>query len=161
MSFALYEVHDQLTDMEALMQEFRKAAAEASNQDILMICSTADDGENKDVAYPAYFKDLTTGIAGCNAFGSLLKNATSTDAEWYLPGSNVNAGVVPFLTGEPRVSGSSVATAIAAGLASLTLSCHVFTNTADFGINGWRKAAMRSRFQKKAWNLVTSCCSNE
>jgi hypothetical protein len=148
MSFALYEVPDQHTNMDELMNEFRKAVTDANTENILMICSTADDGKNQDVAYPAHFKGLTMGIAGCNTFGSLLKNATSTDAEFLVPGRNVHAGVVPFLTGEPRISGSSVATAIAAGLASLTLSCHLYAGTADFNMLEWKKAAVRSRFNQ-------------
>ena len=96
-----------------------------------MICSTAGEGKNELVAYPASFK-ATIGIAACNAFGTLLKNATENDAEFFVLGSNINAGVVPFLTEEPRISGSSVATAIAAGLASLTMSCHLYAGTADF-----------------------------
>lgn len=145
MSFALYEVPENRPDARDLMDGLRKAVADAHTNNILMICSTADDGRNQDYSYPAKY-DETIGIAACNAYGTLLKNATETDARYYVPGKNVNAGVVPFLSSDSEVSGSSEATAIAAGLASLTLSCHLFTGTAEFDRTQWRRDAVVKRF---------------
>lgn len=145
MSFALYEVPENRPDARDLMEGLRKAVSDAHTDNIVMICSTADDGRNQDYSYPARYEE-TIGIAACNAYGTLLKNATETDARYYVPGKNVNAGVAPFLSSTPEVSGSSAATAIAAGLASLTLSCHLFTGTAEFSKTKWRRDAVVKRF---------------
>lgn len=46
-----------------------------------------------------------------------------------MQGQQVAAGVIPFLEPIERISGSSVATALAAGLSSIILSCNWLENS--------------------------------
>lgn len=60
---------------------------------------------------------------GRDEYGDLARK-TSQDYQYGIHGLGVAAGVVPFLESNDRISESSVATAIAAGLSSLILSCY-------------------------------------
>ena len=112
MSFAMLE--------KATMLE--KAVAGAYEDGITMLCSTHDEGSNVDKTYPASMVETLT-VAACNEYGTLLRPGKTDGFQYMLQGLNVPAGEVPFLDSADRISGSSVATAIAAGLCSLTLSC--------------------------------------
>ncbi|KAL9120735.1 MAG: hypothetical protein Q9187_002705 [Circinaria calcarea] len=111
MSFAILDNTDNL----------RNACAEAADAGIILLCSTHDEGSNIDEAWPAAYRDTIT-ITACDEFGELLR-PTKQGYDYTIRGQEVAAGVVPFLKSDDRISGSSVATAIAAGLSSLTLSC--------------------------------------
>ncbi|KAK4151163.1 hypothetical protein C8A00DRAFT_17410 [Chaetomidium leptoderma] len=125
MSFALNETNDKL----------QNAINLAHSSDIVLLCSTADEGENRTRAWPASFRS-TLAIAACNDAGEKLGSSTSA-AQYYFRGENVlcesasggirkagenGAGGDGGGSGE-MISGSSVATAIAAGVASLCLAC--------------------------------------
>ncbi|KAL8943001.1 MAG: hypothetical protein Q9211_001150 [Gyalolechia sp. 1 TL-2023] len=112
MSFAIFETID-----DCLLN----ACAEAANAGIVMLCSAHDEGFNVKEAWPASYGDTLT-IAACDRFGELLRPTTQV-IEYALRAKEVAAGVVPFLKSDDLISGSSVATAIAAGLSSLILSC--------------------------------------
>jgi len=113
MSFALNDPDNNL----------KYAIADAHTKGIVLLCSTADEGENRTRAWPASYGN-TLAIAACNDEGKKSLSST-TEAQYYFRGENVlyeplngnNAG-----SGE-KISGSSVATAIAAGVASLCLAC--------------------------------------
>ena len=111
MSFAILETVDILRD----------ACKEAANAGIIMLCSAHDEGSNIKTAYPAFYGG-TFIITACDEFGKVLRT-TEQEYHYAIRGREVAAGVVPFLKSDDRISGSSVATAIAAGLSSLTLSC--------------------------------------
>lgn len=96
--------------------------ASAFNEGIVMLCSTHDEGSNVAKAYPASMTS-TLAVAACNEYGTLNRPIKDEDFQYMLQGVKVPAGVVPFLDSTDRISGSSVATAIAAGLSSLILSC--------------------------------------
>ncbi|KAK1254166.1 hypothetical protein MKX08_008161 [Trichoderma sp. CBMAI-0020] len=107
-------------------EEFQKACAMAVDAGIVLFCSTHDEGANIATAYPASFSD-TIKIMACDEFGAPNRNMKD-GYDYTIQGIDVAAGVVPFLESDDRISGSSVATAIAAGLGSLTLSCDRLAN---------------------------------
>ncbi|EHK16135.1 uncharacterized protein TRIVIDRAFT_195992 [Trichoderma virens Gv29-8] len=89
---------------------------------IVLLCSTHDEGMNVSEAYPASFRDTIT-ITACDDYGKVLRPANETSFQYKVQGQSVAAGVIPFLDSDDYISGSSVATAITAGLGSLILSC--------------------------------------
>ena len=103
----------------------------AASKDIVIICSTADQGNNHQKVYPAtYWKKWNEHclfpIAACDQYGKLTAWSTETEAKYHFRGKDVNARPVRFIKEKDSnrgISGSSVATAIAAGTASLTLAC--------------------------------------
>lgn len=107
-------------------EEFQKACAMAVDSGIVLFCSTHDEGANIATAYPASFND-TIKIMACDEFGAPTRNMKD-GYDYTIQGIDVAAGVVPFLESDDRISGSSVATAIAAGLGSLMLSCDRLAN---------------------------------
>ena len=119
MSFAIQEedttLHDRIID--------------ASRNGIVQLCSTHDEGSNVQNAWPAGWAETIT-VAACNEFGSLLHRVPPEESgyDYKIHGEDVSAGVVPFLNSTDKISGSSVATAIAAGLSSLILSCDYLEN---------------------------------
>jgi hypothetical protein len=98
---------------------FRAACAAAADAGIVMFCSSHDEG------YPSYFNDTIT-VNACDEFGEPLQAAKNID--YSIRGRDVPAGVVPFLESSGSITGSSVSTAIAAGLGSLILSCQRLAN---------------------------------
>lgn len=94
----------------------------ADDDGILMLCSTHDEGYNVADAYPADHKRTIT-IAACDEYGGLLRSLAESKYDFAFYGSNVPAGKIPFVESTERITGSSAATAIAAGLSSLLLSC--------------------------------------
>jgi hypothetical protein len=91
-----------------------------------MICSNHDEGANVESSWPSKFCPDTWVVTACDEYGFTprnVKSATQGKGRFKLQGHNVAAGVIHFLESHDRISGSSVATAIAAGLCSLILSC--------------------------------------
>ena len=116
MSFAILDNTDR----------FKDACEEAARAGIIMLCSAHDEGSNINEAWSAAYNDTIT-ITACDEFGKLLRT-TKQPYDYAIRGQEVAAGVVPFLKSDDLISGSSVATAIAAGLSSLTLSCDRLTH---------------------------------
>jgi hypothetical protein len=88
----------------------------------VFFCATEDKGNAGDEVYPAYLPQ-TIAIAACDRGG---KEFTTTDpnAQYYFQGHQIQTDCLSYgacKTAEP--TGSSIATAIAAGVASLILSC--------------------------------------
>lgn len=101
--------------------ELEAAIKAAAYQGIVMVSSTADDGDNKPKVWPATYEG-TLGIAACDQHGSKTHYATS-DTEFYFQGERIIYESLQGSEFREEISGSSVATAIAAGVASLYLSC--------------------------------------
>ena len=126
----------------------------ASDKDILIFCSTADKGNNLQDTWPAkYGKHIQTvmAIAACDEYGKPLDWTQETGYNYRIHGKDILAGAVPFLTSHDYVTGSSAATAIAAGLGSLILSCHHLAGNTKAKANPavpWRKSAVANRFDK-------------
>lgn len=100
-----------------LLSEIENATGKG---DIVMLCSTADDGDNYQVVWPANHKSVLA-IAACNAYGKVTQWSTKTNTKYIFQGDNILTTVSDR---EIRASGSSVATAMAAGAVSLIISSH-------------------------------------
>jgi hypothetical protein len=108
-------------------QRLLKAIEEAHDHDIVVICSTADEGNRMGEVYPAQCKD-TIAIACCDNGGKPAQESSDIDPQFYVYGKGFSAKAIRYLQTESSISGSSVATATAAGLASIILSCrHIAT----------------------------------
>ncbi|KAJ6006189.1 hypothetical protein N7451_004133 [Penicillium sp. IBT 35674x] len=132
MSFAILDADNQLTT----------ACDKANTADIVMLCSTHDEGLNVGKAWPASHPNTIT-ITACDEYGHVPPRG-GQDHAYALRGLNVAAGAVPFLESSELISGSSVATAIAAGLSSLILSCDRIArdgkpNPSDKDVNNSRR----------------------
>lgn len=105
--------------------ELKAEITKASDDGIVIFCSTSDMGSNWRPSFPAeYHKEQKVlAIAACDDWGTPLAHSQVASCDYYLPGKDIMVGPVPFVSSEERVTGSSVATAIAAGLGSLTLQC--------------------------------------
>lgn len=103
--------------------DLREACRKASAKGIMMLASSHDEGKNLAEAFPGSFEETVT-ITALDDFGVQLRPSTQ-NYDFGISAEAIPAGVVPFLTGksDDSESGSSVATAIAAGLSSLILSC--------------------------------------
>lgn len=134
-----------------------KAIVEASKKDIVIISSTADQGvivkqTAADASTIVNNQDLFS-IAACNRWGHLL-DSSATGGHFSFIGNDVHVGQVPFLKSPETVSGSSVATAIAAGTASLILACCRMSEkckTPDHGsqkTDPWRTRMVRDAFSR-------------
>lgn len=104
------------------MTALRNAVDAARAKNILMFCSTSDQGSStRDDCYPGDF-DGCIKIGGATDTGDPLAWVNTEKVQFLLPGDHV-----PFSNNEGKVvsyeSGSSVATAAASGLAGLLLFC--------------------------------------
>ncbi|KAK5991372.1 Subtilisin DY-like protein [Cladobotryum mycophilum] len=126
----------------------------AKDKDIVILCSTADEGYRSPTAVTGqsqHQQDVFT-IAAHDQWGNVLDYSQKGGYSFGFIGNNVHVGQVPFLKSTESVSGSSVATAIAAGTASLILACYRLsltytksqTNSAN--INRWRCRAVHQKF---------------
>lgn len=92
------------------------------NHNILVYCSTADVGsQSHGEFYPANYEGLVTAVSASNQFG-WARVESCHDVHVMLGGEKITAQGPQYMQ-QPnsRISGSSVATALAAGLASLCL----------------------------------------
>lgn len=104
--------------------DLKNALDEATREGIVMLCSLHDEGSKVGKVWPAGHTLLCIlVVVGCDEYGRPFRAADTIRYTCMLHGQNVAAGVIPFLEPSDRIIGSSVATALAAGLSSLTLSC--------------------------------------
>lgn len=109
-------------------EELEKAVKEAAQTDkgrrpTLMFCSTADEGAFGGPAYPVDYKEHVVSVSATDSWGGLTsKTDRHTRVDVSIPGEDLEASA-PFYLGNvgSTVSGSSVATALAVGIASLAL----------------------------------------
>ncbi|KAH8588899.1 hypothetical protein B0O99DRAFT_693055 [Bisporella sp. PMI_857] len=97
---------------------------------IVMACSTHDQGERITEAWPASFKASIPLmiITACDEYGRILRQSSLPEPDYMIQGQKVWAGDIPFLDSRESPTGSSVSTAIAAGLSSLILTCDRMAN---------------------------------
>ncbi|KAK1471413.1 hypothetical protein CTAM01_16536 [Colletotrichum tamarilloi] len=98
----------------------------ATNQGIVMTCSTHDEGSRVEKAWPASYEGESVSLivlAACDHYGRVLRHVEKDKYHYLIRGQNVAAGAIPFLTSEDTITGSSVSTALAAGISSLVLTC--------------------------------------
>ncbi|KAH8686310.1 peptidase S8/S53 domain-containing protein, partial [Ilyonectria robusta] len=99
----------------------RKAVTEADHKGIIQYCSHHDEGWNVKDSWPASCSE-TKVIVACNEFGNFSDRHVG-QYDYKVHGTDISAGAVPYLESNDSISGSSVATAIVAGVSSLMLSC--------------------------------------
>jgi hypothetical protein len=139
-------------DDETERRDLDNAIVEAANEDILMFCSASDRGAKQTATYPskaAPNKIFTIGAASAwGAADPWVGSLSSIDLTF--PGDKVDlvSGVTDGASAPDikQASGSSVATALGAGLAALILYCvqvrYAIATDAD------AKAKARSDFEK-------------
>lgn len=87
-----------------------------------MFSSRGDGGADREKAWPADY-DSVTSVSSLTYFGTCPDSAEST-AAYFSQGENVSISAEPsYLEPQKHASGSSMATALAAGLAGLILTC--------------------------------------
>lgn len=102
-----------------------KSISKAVNDEngIIVFASTADQGNSEDPYYPAYSNGVIP-IACCDEGGEPSQGSDERKAMYLVHGTGFSTPSVDYLQGSTEVKGSSVSTAIAAGVASLVLGCH-------------------------------------
>ncbi|KAL1847089.1 hypothetical protein Daus18300_014059 [Diaporthe australafricana] len=117
-------------DKEADKRAFKDAITKARNQNILMFCSAIDQGNFEDPKYPhASNGDCIFKIGAATAMGTVPDYVSNEGLSFIFPGHDVVLRS-PFEDISDRRfgefashTGSSVATALASGLAALVLEC--------------------------------------
>lgn len=96
----------------------------AREKGVIIVCSTHDEGTRSPTSYPAEWKQQgILVITACDEYGRLLRDIDEKQYDYMVQGQNVAAGVIPFVESSDYLTGSSVSTALAAGLSSLILTC--------------------------------------
>ncbi|RBA15540.1 hypothetical protein FPRO05_12614 [Fusarium proliferatum] len=106
-------------------QDLENAVIEAANANILMFCSARDKGAHNAPTYPSKATGKIFTIGAANSSGASVDYVGNTsELSYTLPGDKVEVDNGPTRRTAPEiVDGSSVATALAAGLAALILYC--------------------------------------
>ena len=102
--------------------KLKQAVESAEKSDIVIFGSRGDQGNNQERVYPADYAEVIS-ISSLTQFGKLA-DTTESNASYFFQGENVRIIAEPcYLEPQRYVSGSSVATALAAGVAALILAC--------------------------------------
>ncbi|KAM0227912.1 hypothetical protein ACHAPO_011119 [Fusarium lateritium] len=120
----------------------------ASQKGIVMTCSTHDEGAKTQNAYPAGLKSDDRSLfvlVACDEYGRPIREIESDKFHYLIRGQKMAAGTIPFLKSNDTVDGSSVSTALAAGLCSLTLTCDRLQNRNIEYEPGWGKNSRYDR----------------
>ncbi|KAI0969672.1 hypothetical protein F4678DRAFT_473528 [Xylaria arbuscula] len=126
------------------METLKAAVREAASKEIIMFCSTSDQGSStKDNCYPGDFEGCIK-IGGATDTGEALAWVNADKVHFLLPGKNV-----PFTSNEGKIvsyeSGSSVATAAASALAGLLMFSTWLLNKDDHDLQDQKN--MREAFK--------------
>lgn len=115
------------------LAELEKALSEAAEQNILLFCSMSDEGiTDKDRTCPVSFPLRKFNIGAASPTGSLWEQGGDKQSVNYgFPGTNFVFKAEPNQFPVPS-SGSSIATALAAGLATMILYCAQTHSPDDF-----------------------------
>ncbi|KAH0545484.1 hypothetical protein FGG08_000485 [Glutinoglossum americanum] len=114
----------QTGDNQASIKKLENAIGQAVEADILLFCSANDLGNQKDKPYPASCDSRRIfRIGAATLTGDKWKRVGDEDADFVFPGEKilVQPQHYPLAQKCKTLSGSSIATAIAAGLAALIL----------------------------------------
>jgi hypothetical protein len=137
------------TNEEALENAIKKAAGDSAESPILIFSSTADEGVDPGKIFPAAYDETFT-VAATDRYGH-VRPASQEDVDILVPGEDISADgpvyMKKFMTG--TVTGSSVATALAAGIASLALLMLRIFNGDESAVKQFmRKGQMMGVFAK-------------
>jgi hypothetical protein len=140
---------------EAEKKDFDDAIERASNAYTVIIHSTADEGANRGSSETLFGQQLgrLISIAASDELGNALRPSAKEDYKYLVQGQHRSLSELRMLrTPQATQEGaSSVATATAAGLASLTISCNRIHRrgkpAASRDIrNDWKTALVREKF---------------
>lgn len=100
-----------------------KSSLDSKRRPTLMFCSTADEGAFAGDVYPVDYTDSVVSVTATDSWGGLTsKSDRQKEVDIKIPGEDLEASAPAYLVNAgTSVSGSSVATALAAGIASLAL----------------------------------------
>lgn len=133
-----------------LDKDLEKAIARASSKDILMFCSTGDKGRHaNDDTYPACLPSVFK-IGAAKASGNEAE-WTESSSHFTFPGEDLRAETPTYIESKRNspVSGSSLATALASGLAALMLYCIDITDDSlKLRENARKHTAMERAFKR-------------
>lgn len=122
MSWTIEKTEQNANDVD----EIEKAIQEAAKEGILMFCAAADDGPEGKKTFPAASNEKKIfRIGAANENGNVWECVGKQEIDYIFPGQNIvqeRYKETPLKACE-TLTGSSVATAIAAGLAALVLEC--------------------------------------
>jgi len=110
-----------------------KHAIKDATKDALVFCSTADEGSWANRVYPACYPG-TVRVSATDKYGNLMPTSDKDAINIPVPGQDIPAFGPSYMGAGiawGTVSGSSVATALAAGIASLALLLLQVFNDAD------------------------------
>lgn len=130
--------------------ELKDAVAAASSKNILMFCSTGDQGRcADDHIYPACLPSVFK-IGAAKPSGN--DRDSTEDSHFTFPGEDLKVEIPSYISlGEDsRASGSSLATALASGLAALILYCIDITDS-----NHLRERAKSYTLMQRAFKKMT------
>lgn len=102
--------------------KLKVAVERAAKMKTLIFCSTPDEGVYSE-AWPVGWREHVLSVSATDSWGHMTtKTAGADPVDIQIPGENMHAAGPSYIaTTPPTVSGSSVATALAAGIASLAL----------------------------------------
>lgn len=146
MSWTFEKTEDNQHILEGALKD---AVALASSKNILMFCSTGDQGKcaNDDNIYPACLPSVFK-IGAAKPSGN---DRDWTEASHFtFPGEDLKVEIPSYIgSGEDsRASGSSLATALASGLAALILYCIDATNNDQLRERARSYISMKKAFKK-------------
>lgn len=130
---------------------FENALKESSKRNILMFGVIRDKGRNtKHLSYPGKAMSEIICIGGAGIHGE-DENATANEPDFTFPGSGLGDLHIQQENLD-QVSGSSIATALASGLAALVLHCADITNYGNDRKHLRRLGTMKDIFKSIAAN---------
>ncbi|KAK8023411.1 intracellular serine protease [Apiospora marii] len=157
MSWTIEKTETNKTEVEKL----EKAIARAAEDNILMFCAAADGGAQRDRTYPAATASTKNifMIGAAEPAGTATKWLGETLVDFIFPGHEVvrERQDDPGVTKYTPKTGSSVATALASGLAALVLYCVQLAAVArqkKGAAGGGRTTAMTTSAQQSLSNLA-------
>jgi hypothetical protein len=105
--------------------DLENAILDANNAGILMFCSASDKGPKQTNTYPSKATNKIFTIGAANSSGATMAYVGNpANVDYTFPGDKVKVDGGPMgTTASELKDGSSVATALAAGLAALILYC--------------------------------------
>jgi len=127
------------------------AIYDAEKAGILLFCSVSDQGVKKNMAYPASLSNVVFRIGAATAYGDTWKwvGTDEADVDFILPGTRLRVDTRdPVVKNVKPCSGSSLATALAAGLAAVVLDCVAINDPAELNLLRSR-ANMKMAFESK------------
>lgn len=141
------------------MNEFRTVIQEAIAANIVVIASAAGEGYRQIEAYPANYPEVLK-IASTDYRGRETAESLKDAASFMFPGENIVAKTTFLGSTNPtdEVSGTSVATAIASGIASLILACHRLSLSKQLDDKAWQEHTVLKR--KLVNNVFTKMVDN-